>query len=70
VAAKPTDLVPFGAGLAASVAIETHGELGELEEIEARGYWEQVWLRLRGDRVAIAGGVFIGAAIDSNARLL
>jgi hypothetical protein len=61
VAASKLELLPSGAGLAASVAVETHGELGELDEIKARGYWEQVWLRLRRDRVA---------AVDSNARLL
>ena len=27
--------------------------------VKARGYWEQVWLRLKRDRVAIAGGIFI-----------
>jgi peptide/nickel transport system permease protein len=27
--------------------------------VKARGYWEQVWLRFRQDRVAIVGGVFI-----------
>ncbi len=38
----------------------------ELEEqpldgipVHARGYWEGVWLRLRRDKVAIAGGIFI-----------
>jgi len=58
-AAGTDDLLPSGAGLAASVAVESHGELGELAEIKARGYWEQVWLRLRRDRVAIVGGIFI-----------
>ncbi len=48
-----------GAGLGASVAIETGTELGELQTIRARGYWEQVWLRFRKDKVAIAGGLFI-----------
>lgn len=57
--AKRSDLLSSGAGLAASVAVESHGELGELDQIKARGYWEQVWLRFRGDRVAIFGGVFI-----------
>jgi ABC-type dipeptide/oligopeptide/nickel transport system permease subunit len=28
-------------------------------EVHARGYWEGVWLRLRRDKVAIAGGIFI-----------
>jgi peptide/nickel transport system permease protein len=27
--------------------------------VRARGYWEQVWIRFRRDRIAIAGGVFI-----------
>jgi ABC-type dipeptide/oligopeptide/nickel transport system permease subunit len=27
--------------------------------VKARGYWEQIWLRLRRDKLAIAGGVFI-----------
>jgi peptide/nickel transport system permease protein len=47
------------AGLGAAVATETHGELGEVQEIRARGYWEQVWRRFRRDRIAIAGGIFI-----------
>ncbi len=34
------------------------GELGTTE-VKARGYWEQVWIRFRRDKVAIAGGVFI-----------
>ena len=48
-----------GAGLATAVALESHGELGEIEAVKARGYWEQVWLRFRRDKVAIAGGVFV-----------
>jgi peptide/nickel transport system permease protein len=63
VAANTEDLLPSGAGLAASVAVESNGELGELGEIKARGYWEQVWLRLRRDKVAIVGGIFIGVLI-------
>ena len=27
--------------------------------VKARGYWEQVWRRLRRDRFALAGGAFI-----------
>jgi peptide/nickel transport system permease protein len=55
------ELVPAAAGLAASIAAETHGEVGEGDAtfVRARGYWEQVWLRFQRDRVAIAGGVFI-----------
>jgi peptide/nickel transport system permease protein len=52
-------IMPAGAGLAADVAIETRGELGEAEAVRARGYWEQVWRRFRRDRVALASGVFI-----------
>jgi peptide/nickel transport system permease protein len=59
---KP-ELLSSGAGLAASIAVETHGELGEQAAVKARGYWEQVWLRLRRDRVAIAGGVFVAALV-------
>jgi peptide/nickel transport system permease protein len=55
------EFVPAGAGLAATVAVESHGEVGELGtvRVRARGYWEQVWIRFRRDRIAIAGGVFI-----------
>jgi len=47
-----------GAGLAAEVALESGGQLGEAE-IKARGYWEQVWRRFSRDKIAIASGVFI-----------
>jgi peptide/nickel transport system permease protein len=55
------ELVPAAAGLAATIAAETHGEVGDVDttRVRARGYWEQVWLRFSRDRVAIAGGVFI-----------
>jgi peptide/nickel transport system permease protein len=46
------------AGLAGAIAIESGVELGELE-IKARGYWEQVWRRLRRDKIAVAGGITI-----------
>ncbi len=52
-------MLSSAAGLASSVAAETHAELGEFQEIRARGYWEQVWLRFKRDKVAIAGGIFI-----------
>ena len=48
-----------GAGLAGTVALESGPELGEVAGVKARGYWEQVWIRFRRDRVAIAGGLFI-----------
>src|ERR1051325_583832 len=76
VATRETDptLVPAGAGgLAAAVAAESGPELGEgLEPVRARGYWEQVWIRFKKDKIAIGGGVtiilillagFIGAPI-------
>ncbi len=47
------------AGLAGAIATETGPELGEIEAVKARGYWEQVWIRLKRDRIAIVGGVFI-----------
>ena len=55
------EFVPAGAGLAATIAHETHGDLADPGPIavRARGYWEQVWIRFRRDKVAIAGGVFI-----------
>jgi peptide/nickel transport system permease protein len=52
-------VVSSSAGLGASVAAETTGEFGGLEEIRARGYWELVWRRFRRDKVAIASGIFI-----------
>jgi peptide/nickel transport system permease protein len=56
---KPSDLLGSGAGLGAAVVAETHQELGELEAIRARGYWEQVWRRFRHDKVAIISIFFI-----------
>jgi peptide/nickel transport system permease protein len=47
------------AGLASAVAVESGGELGEIDAIQARGYWEQVWRRFRRDKVAIGSGIFI-----------
>ena len=53
------EVLGSGAGLAASVAFESGGKLGEHAKVEARGYWEQVWLRLRKDKVALASAAFI-----------
>ena len=69
---KDQVVVSGAAGLGAAVATESGGELGELEDVRARGYWEQVWRRFRRDKVAIAAGfsiiililiAFIGAPI-------
>jgi peptide/nickel transport system permease protein len=54
-----SELVGAGAGLVGAIAVETHGELGAGEPIEARSYWNQVWRRFRRDRIAIGSGVFI-----------
>jgi peptide/nickel transport system permease protein len=53
------ELVTSNAGLGAAIATETGAELGELTEIKARGYWEQVWRRFRRDKFAIAGAIFV-----------
>jgi peptide/nickel transport system permease protein len=52
-------VVSSGAGLGAAVATESGAELGEVEAIRARGYWELVWIRFKRDKVAIASIVFI-----------
>jgi peptide/nickel transport system permease protein len=69
---KDQVVVSGAAGLGAAVATETGGELGELDDVRARGYWELVWRRFKRDKVAIASGIaiivlilvaFIGAPI-------
>ena len=52
-------VVSSGAGLGAAVATESGGELGEVEAVRARGYWELVWIRFKRDKVALASIVFI-----------
>src|SRR5829696_6292273 len=52
-------IVTGAAGLGAAVASETGAEMGSLEAIRARGYWELVWIRFKRDKVAIASGIFI-----------
>src|SRR5512133_3184 len=59
-ASERPEIVPPGAvTLGAAVATESGGELGELEEVRARGYSELVWRRFRRDKVAIASAIFI-----------
>jgi len=53
------DVMGAGGGLAAAIAVETGGELGELAPVEARGYWEQVWRHFKRDKLAIVSGIFI-----------
>jgi peptide/nickel transport system permease protein len=52
-------VVSSAAGLGAAVASETGAELGTLESVRARGYWELVWIRFKRDKIAIASGIFI-----------
>jgi peptide/nickel transport system permease protein len=57
---REKELVSAQAGLAAAVAVESGPELGEgLEPVRARGYWEQVWIRFKRDRIAVASGIFV-----------
>jgi peptide/nickel transport system permease protein len=54
------DLVSSQAGLAAAISVESGPDLGEgTEPVRARSYWEQVWIRFRRDKVAMASGFFI-----------
>ncbi|HEU4943303.1 MAG TPA: hypothetical protein VFT18_08540, partial [Gaiellaceae bacterium] len=55
---KP-ELLGSEAGLGAAVAAE-HGAIqADMGEIRARGYWEQVWRRLKRDKVALGAAGFI-----------
>ncbi|HET9243668.1 MAG TPA: ABC transporter permease [Gaiella sp.] len=42
-----------------SLPVDTAGAVGGEAAVKARGYWEGVWLRLKRDRFALAGGAFI-----------
>jgi peptide/nickel transport system permease protein len=54
------EVVVSGAvGLGAAIASETGSELGEIQDIRARGYWELVWIRFKRDKVAVVSGVVI-----------
>jgi peptide/nickel transport system permease protein len=61
VSTKHTDreILGSGAGLASSIALESGSDLGEDIAVKARGYWEQVWIRFKRDRVAIAAGIVV-----------
>ncbi len=41
------------------LGVELADEHDEVTAVAARGYWEGIWLRLRKDKLAIAGGIFI-----------
>ena len=39
--------------------VEQAAGIGEIEEIKARGYWDQIWMRFKRDKVAIASIFFL-----------
>ena len=57
-ATDPRSLEPAAAGAAGGTLIDASLE-GELTKVKARGYWEQVWIRFKRDRVAVASIFFI-----------
>ena len=57
------DKIDLGPGDA--VPVEIAPADGGAQAVKARGYWEQVWLRLRRDRVAIAGGTSSSSCFSS-----
>ncbi len=59
-AQKEKDPIVSSQGLLAeAVAVESGGELGEQDDVQARSYWALVWRRFKRDKVAIASGVFV-----------
>jgi ABC-type dipeptide/oligopeptide/nickel transport system permease subunit len=60
VATDPRNLEPAAVGAGGgSIAIEAPAVDGGITQVKARGYWEQVWIRFRRDRVAVASIFFI-----------
>jgi peptide/nickel transport system permease protein len=47
------------ASLEHTTGVQLPAAVTEPEAVKARGYWELVWIRLRRDKLAISGGVFI-----------
>lgn len=41
------------------VVLDVAGSAPTAAVVKARGYWEQIWLRLKRDKLALVGGVFI-----------
>jgi ABC-type dipeptide/oligopeptide/nickel transport system permease subunit len=58
VATDPRSLEPAAAGVAGGTIIDHEIDDGVVS-VKARGYWEQVWLRFKRDRVALASVFFI-----------
>jgi peptide/nickel transport system permease protein len=55
-----TSLSPAPAGSATlDVGATSHGVGDVVGSVQARGYWENIWRRLRRDKLAVAGGVFV-----------
>ena len=57
-ATDPRSLEPAAAGAGGGTIID-HTLDGAVTQVKARGYWEQVWIRFRRDRVAVASIFFI-----------
>jgi peptide/nickel transport system permease protein len=58
VATDPRSLEPAAAGAGGGTIVD-HTVDGAVTQVKARGYWEQVWIRFRRDRVAVASIFFI-----------
>jgi hypothetical protein len=57
---QDTTITQTGAGSAALDVEVGAQDVGDVVGgVRARGYWEGIWLRLRRDRLAVAGGIFI-----------
>ncbi|HEY7732906.1 MAG TPA: ABC transporter permease [Gaiellaceae bacterium] len=56
-ATDPRSLEPAAAGAVGGTMVDH--ELDDVVAVKARGYWEQVWLRFKRDRVALASVFFI-----------
>ncbi len=53
-------VVNSGTNLAGAISLDAGLDIGgDVGDVKARGYWEQVWRRLKRDKIAIAGGVTI-----------
>ena len=54
----PDELLGHEIGAGDFASPEAAAASGQME-IRARGYWEQVWIRFKRDKVAVASGVLI-----------
>ena len=51
--------MPPGAAVAEPAEAPPGEPAAQGTQIRARGYWEGIWLRLKQDKLALAGGVFV-----------